>query len=145
MTAHPLPLAPQNPVPGVAHEEIEIVTSRPFELVDLTSRVAEFVRRAGLAAGLVSVQTLHTTTAVVLNEHEPLLWADVEERLGRFAPAKARWRHDDLRLRTVERFGKGAPLDPWGRPYRYGKHADGLGFELSSDGADGSPSDDDVR
>ena len=51
----------------------------------------------------------------------------------------------DLRLRTVERFGSGAPIDPWGHPYRYGKHADGIGFELSSDGADGSPSADDVR
>jgi len=51
----------------------------------------------------------------------------------------------DLQLRTVERFGNGAPLDPWGRPYRYGKSADGARFELSSDGADGVPSADDVR
>jgi peptide/nickel transport system ATP-binding protein len=51
----------------------------------------------------------------------------------------------DLRFRTVERFGLGAPLDPWGRPYRYAKGADGVGFELSSDGADGVPSADDVR
>ncbi|HWO14838.1 MAG TPA: type II secretion system protein GspG, partial [Polyangiaceae bacterium] len=51
----------------------------------------------------------------------------------------------DLRFRTVERFGSGAPLDPWGRPYRYAPSADGRGFELSSDGADGVPGDDDVH
>jgi oligopeptide transport system ATP-binding protein len=51
----------------------------------------------------------------------------------------------DLRLRTVEVFGSGAPLDPWGHPYRYAMRADGTGFELSSDGLDGVPSADDVR
>lgn len=49
-----------------------------------------------------------------------------------------------LRWRTLERFGPGAPRDPWGRPYRYEAQAD-LRFTLSSDGADGVPSGDDIR
>ena len=51
----------------------------------------------------------------------------------------------DLRFRSVERFGLGTPRDPWGHPYRYVEHAEDGSFELTSDGADGVPSDDDVR
>ena len=51
----------------------------------------------------------------------------------------------DLRFRSVERFGSGAPLDPWGHPYHYAMLPDGVGFELSSAGPDGVPSQDDVR
>jgi hypothetical protein len=50
---------------------------------------------------------------------------------------------NDLRWRTVEQFGMGAPRDPWGRPYRYQLGA--TGFELSSTGPDGVPSADDLR
>ena len=37
-------------------------------------------------AGLVNVQTLHTTTAIVVNEHEPLLLTDIAALLERAAP-----------------------------------------------------------
>ncbi len=51
----------------------------------------------------------------------------------------------DLRWRTAERFGAGAPRDPWGRPIQYAPGPGGRDFELSSAGADGVPSADDVR
>jgi oligopeptide/dipeptide ABC transporter ATP-binding protein len=51
----------------------------------------------------------------------------------------------ELRFRTVERFGMSAPRDPWGQPYRYTPRDGERGYELTSNGADGVPSDDDVR
>ena len=51
----------------------------------------------------------------------------------------------ELRWRTIEHFGLGTARDPWGRAFRYLPHGDGKGFDLSSDGADGVPSADDVR
>ena len=50
---------------------------------------------------------------------------------------------NELRWRTVEQFGMGAPRDPWGHPYRYTPGA--AEFELSSTGPDGVPSADDLR
>ena len=50
--------------------------------IDLTDAVADLVRRAGVIDGLVNVQTRHTTTAVLVNENEPLL---VEEGYSIFA------------------------------------------------------------
>jgi thiamine phosphate synthase YjbQ (UPF0047 family) len=44
--------------------------------VDLTDWLESFVADSGIRLGLLNVQTLHTTTAVVVNEHEPLLLAD---------------------------------------------------------------------
>ncbi len=87
--------------PGVAHEHIVLDSTRRFEFIDLTPRIAEIVRRAGLLHGLVSVQTRHTTTAILVNEHEPRLLEDIRERLELWAPESAGYRHDDLRLRTV--------------------------------------------
>jgi secondary thiamine-phosphate synthase enzyme len=103
MTAPPLPVVPDDPAWLIRHEHSVLSTGRPFEFVDLTPRVVACVRRSGVVHGIVSVQTRHTTTAILLNEHEPLLFEDLEARLERFAPARAAYRHDDLRLRTVNR------------------------------------------
>ncbi|HTV17243.1 MAG TPA: oligopeptide/dipeptide ABC transporter ATP-binding protein [Polyangiaceae bacterium] len=51
----------------------------------------------------------------------------------------------ELRFRTIERFGVGQPRDPWGRPYHYELGAAAGSYELTSTGADGVISSDDVR
>ena len=51
--------------------------------------------------GFVNVQSLHTTTSIVVNEHEPQLLTDFAAVLERAAPPGASYRHDDVRLRTV--------------------------------------------
>ena len=58
------------------HTRIRIATERPTEFVDLTDSLERLVAGAGLTVGFVNVQTLHTTTALVVNEHEPLLLED---------------------------------------------------------------------
>ena len=89
------------PVPTCRHARIQIPTCRPHELIDLTDRVQSFVSDAALRTGVINVQTMHTTSAVVVNEHEPLLLTDFEALLERTAPQGACYRHDDLVLRTV--------------------------------------------
>jgi secondary thiamine-phosphate synthase enzyme len=69
--------------------------------VDLTERLESFVAESGIRLGLLNVQTLHTTTAVVVNEHETLLLIDFLAVLEAGAPEEGRYRHDDLTLRTV--------------------------------------------
>ncbi|MGE0459891.1 MAG: secondary thiamine-phosphate synthase enzyme YjbQ [Vicinamibacterales bacterium] len=86
------------------HATIRLSSRLPTEFVDLTDRVAALVARAGLDAGFVNIQTRHTTTAIVVNEHEPLLLADFRALLERTAPDDGRYRHDDLAVRTVNVF-----------------------------------------
>src|SRR6187397_143551 len=80
---------------------MHLTTRHPTEFVDLTDRLELLVADAGLQFGILNVQTLHTTTAVVVNEHEPLLLADFRAALEAGAPEDGRYRHDDLALRTV--------------------------------------------
>jgi secondary thiamine-phosphate synthase enzyme len=77
-------------------DSLRVPTEEPLQFVDLTDLVAERVRRSGVTHGLVNVQTRHTTTAVLVNENEPLLLADLRELFERWAPARDRYRHDEL-------------------------------------------------
>lgn len=80
---------------------VTVKTGRRLELVDLTDQVEELVRQSGIADGLVSVQTLHTTTGILVNENEPLLLQDLEELFERWVPHAMSFRHDDLDRRAA--------------------------------------------
>ena len=83
------------------HATIRIATQRPTEFIDLTDRLASLLAASDIRFGFVNVQTLHTTTAIVVNEHEPLLLADFASLLEQAAPRDAVYRHDDAGVRTV--------------------------------------------
>lgn len=87
--------------PVKQHLRIQVITSHATEFVDLTDRLDALVASTGAHTGLVNVQTLHTTTAIVVNEHEPLLLGDFRGLLDRTAPVNGVYRHDDLSVRTV--------------------------------------------
>jgi secondary thiamine-phosphate synthase enzyme len=113
------------------HARIRVATERSVEFIDLTARIEVLAGEAGIDTGLVNVQTLHTTTAIVVNEHEPLLLADFEGLLTRAAPRDAHYRHDDMNVRTVN-------LAPGERPNGHAHcHALLLGPSASLNFADG--------
>jgi len=80
---------------------LAVATDYHTQFVDLTERLQRLVEDSGLQTGILNVQSLHTTTAVVVNEHEPLLLADFCDRLERFAPSDLPYRHADYVMRTV--------------------------------------------
>lgn len=88
-------------LPAGRHARIHLTTRHPTEFIDLTDRLERLVAAAGVHFGILNVQTLHTTTALVVNEHEPLLLSDFQGLLERTAPDDARYRHDDTTARTV--------------------------------------------
>jgi len=89
------------PTAACCHRRISVATERATEFIDLTEKVEAAAAEAGIHAGLVNVQTLHTTTAIIVNEHEPLLLADFATLLAQAAPRFAPYRHDDMGARTV--------------------------------------------
>jgi secondary thiamine-phosphate synthase enzyme len=89
------------PVATRRDARIAVSTRRPTEFIDLTIRLQQLVAATRVQLGLVNVQTMHTTTAVVVNEHEPLLLADFERQLEQLAPHHGAYRHDDTSVRTV--------------------------------------------
>jgi secondary thiamine-phosphate synthase enzyme len=85
----------------VCRDLVHLRTEKPLQFIDLTGLVAERVRRSGVSEGMVTVQSLHTTAAIVVNENEPLLLEDLEDLLERWAPEGARYRHNDFAVREA--------------------------------------------
>jgi secondary thiamine-phosphate synthase enzyme len=83
------------------HRTIRTDTHHPIQFIDLTAQVEALVTEFGIQTGLVNIQSLHTTAAIIVNEHEPLLLADMAALLERVVPHDASYRHDDATLRTV--------------------------------------------
>ena len=91
------------------HGLIRVATEQPIEFIDLTTRIEALAAEAGIQSGLVNIQSLHTTTAIVVNEHEPLLLVDFGDLLARTAPRHAPYRHNDPNARNL-------PVAPDERP-----------------------------
>lgn len=90
----------EEPAFAAVSDAVSLRTETHRQFVDLTELVAERVRRARVRDGLVSVRSLHTTAAVVVNEHEPLLLEDFARLLDRLSPDGA-YAHDDLPRRRA--------------------------------------------
>ena len=80
--------------------QVSVETRSPLEFVDVTDVLSRAVSDVGLMEGLLAVSTRHTTTGLMINEHEPLLLADFEALFERLAPMGARYGHDDFGCRT---------------------------------------------
>ena len=83
------------------HTRIRVKTGQSTEFVDLTDQLKGLVLESGIQTGIVNVQSLHTTTAIMVNENEPLLLGDFGVMLEIIAPSNLPYRHDDLTARTV--------------------------------------------
>lgn len=86
---------------GTRHQHIQVATHTCLEFIDITERVREAVEKSRVCDGLVNIQTRHTTTAIMVGEHEPLLIEDLTRTLESLAPRHSAYRHDDFDVRTV--------------------------------------------
>ena len=72
-----------------------VSTDQRVELVDLTDRIMDFVRRLRIREGIVSLWSLHTTCAVFINECPTALLADIKGFLEQIVVRDAEWLHND--------------------------------------------------
>jgi secondary thiamine-phosphate synthase enzyme len=98
---HPLHTAATSASAFVAHAEtLDYETQHALEFIDITADVQNVIARSGIKSGQVVVMSNHTTAAIVLNEHEPLLLNDMARVLSRIAPAGDYYEHNDFSIRT---------------------------------------------
>ena len=81
------------------HTTIRIETEHPTQFIDITEDLTAFVRDTAVCNGLNNIQGLQTTTAVLVNEHDPLLLSDITALLERLSPQDGLYRHDNISLR----------------------------------------------
>ena len=85
----------------VAHRVLEYQTKGIFDFIDLTKEIQEFVKDSKIKNGLVNIQILHTSSALIVNENEPLLLEDIKKNLENTASSTIPYEHDDFSKRTV--------------------------------------------
>ena len=85
----------------IEHGVIHLETAECLQFIDITDRVVELVEDCGIQNGIVNVQTRHTTTAIIINESEPLLLEDMRRTLDRLAPRGLEYGHNDFSIRTT--------------------------------------------
>jgi secondary thiamine-phosphate synthase enzyme len=95
---------------GVIVHRMDIETTKRVEIRDLTTLVQEMVRSAGVDAGLVTLSSMHTTTAIFVNEPQTALLDDIELLLERLAPRGEEWKHNDPRYSDCDRQNADAHL-----------------------------------
>lgn len=72
----------------------DVATRRRAQLVDITERVAEAVRKSGVAEGACHIYVPHTTAGVTINEGaDPDVARDIEVRLEAIVPEDAGYAH----------------------------------------------------
>jgi secondary thiamine-phosphate synthase enzyme len=76
-------------------ETITVQTDQRVELIDLTDRIVEVVRRSRVREGLISLWSLHTTCAVFINEYQVALLSDIKRFLEQVIVRDAGWHHND--------------------------------------------------
>jgi secondary thiamine-phosphate synthase enzyme len=80
-------------------ERLTVPTTASFQCIDLSAQLQERVQRTGLQDGVLVAAGQHTTTALVVNENEERLLADLEAFFLQLVPPHHPWQHNDLHLR----------------------------------------------
>ena len=83
----------------VHSSQIELSSQAGIAVHDLMSGIREAVHASGIQNGLVTVTSRHTTTAIVINEHEERLMEDLRTFLTRLIPPADTYLHNDIALR----------------------------------------------
>ena len=73
---------------------IQLATTAPIQLIDITAQVREQVHASGVRHGLVTLISKHTTARVNLNEREERLQQDMVTFLKRLVPRDGDYGHN---------------------------------------------------
>jgi secondary thiamine-phosphate synthase enzyme len=87
----------------VFHRVLDWVTDERTQLINISDRINETVRKSGIREGLVHLQSLHTTTAVFLSEWQDALIQDVKTFFSGLVASNTYYRHNDPDYSDCER------------------------------------------
>ena len=78
---------------AVHREEFDLSTSGEVEIIDITGRVRDVVRRSGISEGICLVFVPGATGAITTIEYEPGLLEDFPDALERMVPKGIEYKH----------------------------------------------------
>ena len=87
----------------IKHETVTVETGDRLQFMDLTKRIRDRLQRYNIKQGLVILSSLHTTTALFINEWQEALIHDLRVLLDRLVREQDGYRHNDPRYSDCER------------------------------------------
>ena len=80
---------------------LKLNSKKAPEFIDITEWVRQCVSKSQVDNGFAVVYSKHTTAAVIINENEPLLLADMEKFLEKISPRHDDYQHNNFQIRTL--------------------------------------------
>jgi secondary thiamine-phosphate synthase enzyme len=77
----------------IYNEHITIQSQKPREVFNITAQVKAAVEKSGFRDGIILVSSLHSNSAVIVNDNEPGLLEDLDTWLGEIAPIRDHFKH----------------------------------------------------
>jgi secondary thiamine-phosphate synthase enzyme len=77
----------------IYNEEITLQSTKLREFFNITSNIKAALEKSGFSSGLIVVSSLHSNSAVFVNDQEPGLLQDLEAWLDQMAPARDDYKH----------------------------------------------------
>ena len=77
----------------MSSKKIILNTNKNFEVIDITSKINQEI---DIESGIVNIFSKHSTSAIVVNENESGLLADLELMLSDLVSDKYSWQHDRI-------------------------------------------------
>jgi secondary thiamine-phosphate synthase enzyme len=74
-------------------EEIVITTSKVYDFIDLTEKIEKIVEKSKIKNGILTVNSLHNTAALIIQENDPSIFEDLRSSLEKFFPSNAKYAH----------------------------------------------------
>jgi thiamine phosphate synthase YjbQ (UPF0047 family) len=75
-------------------EYLEFETKEKIQFIRITEKVSEVIEKSGVQDGLVLVNPMHITSAVIVNDDEEGIKKDYIDVLERLVPYNAEYRHN---------------------------------------------------
>ncbi|MFZ2187225.1 MAG: secondary thiamine-phosphate synthase enzyme YjbQ [Candidatus Moraniibacteriota bacterium] len=85
----------------IVNHVIRLTTATTLDFIDITEKIQKKIKASKIKNGIINIQSLHTTMAVIVNEAEPLLIKDMKVLLEKLAPRTYKYMHDNFKIRTV--------------------------------------------
>jgi secondary thiamine-phosphate synthase enzyme len=99
-----------NPGLSVKSHTLKLLTDKKVELYNITQKVKDFVRSTSVKEGLLLITSLHTTTALFVNEVQSALLDDIKTILQDWVCEDKQWKHNSPEFSDCERHNAGSHL-----------------------------------
>jgi len=91
-------------------ETLVVQTDQRVEVVDLTNRIMECVRRCNMREGFVSIWSMHTTCTLFINEFQVALLSDIKRFLEHMVARDGEYMHNDPQHSDCDRMNADSHL-----------------------------------